>query len=243
MNLFRLFKHVSLIDESVSLENQLSYDKELSKQIHKDGFIVRFWSTEGIILGKMDTLLPQFEKGLKHISGLKINTFIRKAGGLAVVCDRGILNLSILFSKNHPEIGGLDESYAFGVNLMKHLLQDFHMIIEEGEVSASYCPGKYDLSVRGKKFAGMAQYRSKDAVMVMITICVNGNQANRCELIRDFYKLANPLSDPKYPEIDLNSMITLSDITNKPITVHALKENMTQILRKSGIIVNPKKHM
>jgi len=45
MNLFRLFKHVTLIDESVSLENQLSYDKDLSKHIHKDGFIVRFWST------------------------------------------------------------------------------------------------------------------------------------------------------------------------------------------------------
>jgi octanoyl-[GcvH]:protein N-octanoyltransferase len=243
MNLFRLFKHVTLIDESVSLENQLSYDKDLSKLIHKDGFIVRFWSTEGIILGKMDTLLPQFEKGLKHISGLKINTLIRKAGGLAVVCDKGILNLSILFSKDHPEIGGLNESYDFAVNLLKHLLQDYHLIIEEGEISNSYCPGKYDLSVRGKKFAGMAQYRSKEAVMVMITLCVSGNQANRCELIRDFYSLANPLMDPKYPEIDLNSMITLSELTNKPVTVHALKENMTLVLRKSGIIVNHKKHM
>jgi octanoyl-[GcvH]:protein N-octanoyltransferase len=243
MNLFRLFKHVTLIDESVSLENQLSYDKDLSKHIHKDGFIVRFWSTEGIILGKLDTLLPQFEKGLKHISGLKINTLIRKAGGLAVVCDKGILNLSILFSKDHPEIGGLNESYDFAVNLLKHLLQDYHLIIEEGEISNSYCPGKYDLSVRGKKFAGMAQYRSKEAVMVMITLCVSGNQANRCELIRDFYSLANPLMDPKYPEIDLNSMVTLSELTNKPITVHALKENMTQVLRKSGIIVNHKKHM
>jgi lipoate-protein ligase A len=126
---------------------------------------------------------------------------------------------------------------------MKHLLQDFHMPIEEGEVSASYCPGKYDLSVRGKKFAGMAQYRSKDAVMVMITLCVSGNQSNRCELIRDFYQLANPLMDPKYPEIDLNSMVTLSELTNKPLTVHSLKDNMTQILRKSGIIVNHKKHM
>jgi octanoyl-[GcvH]:protein N-octanoyltransferase len=243
MNLFRLFKHVTLIDESVSLENQLSYDKDLSKHIHKDGFIVRFWSTEGIILGKLDTLLPQFEKGLKHISGLKINTLIRKAGGLAVVCDKGILNLSILFSKDHPEIGGLNESYDFAVNLLKHLLQDYHLIIEEGEISNSYCPGKYDLSVRGKKFAGMAQYRSKEAVMVMITLCVSGNQANRCELIRDFYSLANPLMDPKYPEIDLNSMITLSELTNKPVTVHALKENMTLVLRKSGIIVNHKKHM
>jgi len=243
MNLFRLFKHVTLIDESVSLENQLSYDKDLSKHIHKEGFIVRFWSTDGIILGKMDTLLPQFEKGLKHFSGLKINTFIRKAGGLAVVCDKGILNLSILFSKDHPDIGGLNESYAFGVNLLKHLLQDLHMTIEEGEVSTSYCPGKYDLSVRGKKFAGMAQYRSKDAVMVMITLCVNGNQANRCELIRDFYTLANPNQDPKYPQINLNSMATISELTNKPLSVHALKENMVQILRKSGIIVNPKKHM
>ena len=243
MNLFRLFKSVTLIDELIPLDEQLSFDKDLSRHLPLDGFIVRFWTNEGVILGKMDSLLPQFEKGLKYFEDHKMTTLIRKAGGLAVVCDKGILNLSILFSKDHPVVGGLDESYDFGVALLRHCLQDYHLPIDEGEIIHSYCPGKYDLSVRGKKFAGMAQYRSKDVVMVMITICVSGNQSNRCELIKDFYTVANPLKDPKYPEIHNDSMRTLSDITNKPITVMSLKDTMSLVLRKSGIIVKSKKQM
>ena len=41
--------------------------------------------------------------------------YIRKAGGLAVVCDEGILNLSLIFSKETALIGGLNEAYDFGV--------------------------------------------------------------------------------------------------------------------------------
>ncbi len=235
MNLYQHFKSVTIIDQHVDLENQLLTDKTLANTLNPQTLIVRFWSTQGVILGKMDTLLPEFEKGLKSLQNSGYKTSVRKAGGLAVVCDQGILNLSILFSKECPLIGGLNESYDFGVQLLHHLLHDYHLDIQEGEIINSYCPGKYDLSVNGKKFAGMAQYRSKEAVMLMITICVSGNQQKRCALIKSFYDLANPLKDPKYPLIDLQSMETISALTHRTISVADVKENMIQILHKSGI--------
>lgn len=243
MNLYQHFKSVTIIDEYVPLEDQLQFDKTLGRELGPDALIVRFWSTQGVILGKLDTLLPDFEKGLHQLNKANIKTLIRKAGGLAVVCDNGILNLSLLYSKLQPSIGGLNESYQFGIEIMKYLLNEVHLPIEAGEIKNSYCPGKYDLSVAGRKFSGMAQYRSKDTVMVMITICVKGDQKKRCELIRDFYQTANPENDPKYPVVDSNSMATLNHLTHRDITVDSLKQNMQDILGKSGIAVKFKKKL
>ena len=243
MNLHQTFKSVTLIDRPVNLDDQLSTDKALASSLDPKTLLVRFWSAQGIILGKLDTLLPDFQKGLSALEKADQKILVRKAGGLAVACDEGILNLSILFSKDTPLIGGLNESYAFGVELMKHLLQDLHLSIQEGEIKDSYCPGKYDLSVSGKKIAGMAQYRTKDTVMLMVTLSVQGDQEKRCRLIKGFYDKANPLDDPKYPQIDPKSMETLSVLTHKSITVDSLKANMIEILSKSGINVNLEKQM
>jgi octanoyl-[GcvH]:protein N-octanoyltransferase len=238
MNLYQHFKSVTIIDQHADLEDQLQLDKTLASTIDLQTLIVRFWSAQGVILGKMDTMLADYDKGLKALQNAGHKTLVRKAGGLAVVCDPGILNLTIMFSKKSPKIGGLNESYEFGIQLMRHLLHDSHLDIQEGEVSNSYCPGKYDLSVSGKKIAGMAQYRSKDTVMLMVTLCVSGNQQKRCALIKNFYDIANPLNDPKYPNIDPKSMETISALTHKDFSVASIKESMIQILHKSGIPTN-----
>lgn len=233
MNLNHYFKHITIIDQIVDLKDQLHVDHELAHNLQAETLVIRFWSTEGIIFGKIDTLLPEFENGLKSLQLEDNKTLVRKAGGLAVACDDGILNLSILFSKENQHIGGLNEAYAFGVDLIRYLLKDLHLDIEVGEISSSYCPGKYDLSVNGEKFSGMAQYRSKNAVMLMVTLCINGDQQKRCKLIKDFYDTANPNNDPKYPQIVLSSMNTLSVLSNKQLTVQSLKDNMKMILTKS----------
>ncbi len=226
MDPFKHFKKIRLIDVDLPLDQQLQTDKTLSLSLQPDELIVRLWSATGVILGKMDSVLPQFQAGVNFLTASHTPYYIRKAGGLAVVCDEGILNLSLIFSKETALIGGLNEAYDFGVAFQKALLQDHNLDIEEGEISASYCPGKYDLSVKGQKFSGMAQYRSKDAVMVMITWCVDGSQKARCELIQRFYDLANPLHDPKYPLIDPSSMATLSDLSNSSLSVALLKSKI-----------------
>lgn len=240
MNLNQYFKHITIIDQTVDLKDQLLTDQTLALNLEPQKLVIRFWSTEGVIFGKLDTLLPEFEKGFNTIQNAGYKTLVRKAGGLAVVCDSGILNLSILYSKDTPFIGGLNESYTFGVDLIRYLLEDMHLDIEVGEVSTSYCPGKYDLSVNGKKFSGMAQYRSKNAVMLLVTLCVNGDQQNRCELIKEFYNKANPNKDAKYPQINVSSMKTLSTLSDKDITVVSLKESMKHNLTKIKLCENMK---
>ena len=237
MNLAEFFETIQIIDQAVSLSDQLSFDTALSSSISHNTLIVRFWTAKGILFGRLDSLLPQFNEGVAHCHRNKMETMVRKAGGLAVAVDEGVLNISLLYSKHHAKFGGLNESYAFGVDLMKHLLQDLDLDIQEGEIKNSYCPGKYDLSVDGKKFAGMAQYRTKDAVMLMITIFVDGDQDRRSERIRDFYAIANPLNDPAYPCVESDAMKTLSELSQTEVSVDSLKKRMIKRLDTIGLTI------
>lgn len=237
LNLEESFETLRVIDQAVSLSDQLSFDTDLSSSILPNTLIVRFWTAKGILFGRLDSLLPQFNEGVAYCHRNAMETMVRKAGGLAVACDDGVLNLSVLYSKHHANFGGLNESYAFGVDLMKHLLQDLNLDIQEGEIKHSYCPGKYDLSVNGKKFAGMAQYRTKDAVMLMITIFVDGDQNRRSEWIRDFYAIANPLNDPDYPCVESDAMKTLSELGQVILSVDSLKRMMVEKLEVFGLTI------
>lgn len=232
MNPLSHFTQIRVIDVDLELTQQLETDKTLATSLKQNELIVRLWCAKGVILGKMDSVLPDFQNGLDFLEASQWPSYVRKAGGLAVVCDEGILNLSLIFSKETALIGGLNEAYDFGVDFQKALLQDLNLPIEAGEIAVSYCPGKYDLSVRGQKFSGMAQYRSKDAVMVMITWCVDGDQSARCDLIKRFYELANPHQDPKYPLIDPQAMATLSELSKKSLSVSAVKDRIVQILNQ-----------
>lgn len=232
MNLKQYFKHITIIDQTVDLKDQLITDQELAHNLKADTLLIRFWTTEGIIFGKIDTLLPGYQHGIKKLELTEDKILVRKSGGLAVVCDSGILNLTILFSKETHSISDLNETYTFGVELIQYLLKDLQLDIEEGEITHSYCPGKYDLSVNGKKFSGMAQYRTKNAIMLMVTLCINGNQQRRCQMIKDFYDASNTNNDSKYPQIMINSMETLSTLSSKSLTVQSIKENMIEILNR-----------
>jgi octanoyl-[GcvH]:protein N-octanoyltransferase len=147
-----------------------------------------------------------------------------------VVCDAGVLNLTFMLSKHHPVYGGLHASYTLAVELIQTFLDDVHLNIDVKTIPQSYCPGDYDLSVHGQKFAGIAQFRSKDAVMVMATLAVNGDQGARCALMKGFYDRANASGDPAYPNIDPAVMTTLSQLTGTPMTVETLWEHLKSVI-------------
>ena len=51
--------------------------------------------------------------------------------------------------------------------------------IEAYEIIGSYCPGSYDLSIDGRKFAGISQRRLRQGIAVQVYLCVEGSGATR----------------------------------------------------------------
>lgn len=195
--------------------------------------IIHFWPTSNlIILGMMDTKLPYFSKALDVLKDAGTNYIVRNSGGLAVMGDDGILNFSIILPEKDNQRIPIDEGYSIMLLLIHLALQPYGKTIEAYEIEDSYCPGDFDLSIGGQKFAGIAQRRIKNGIAIMIYISVNGDQTKRAELIRDFYRvgLQNETVKWDYPDINPQVMATLEDLLGVNLTVHEMKEHILTAL-------------
>ncbi|MCY8129858.1 octanoyl-[GcvH]:protein N-octanoyltransferase, partial [Bacillus spizizenii] len=106
------------------------------------------------------------------------------------------------------------------------MLKPYNAKIEAYEIEGSYCPGSYDLSINGKKFAGISQRRVRGGVAVQIYLCADKSGSERADLIRRFYQAAlkDKQNDKKgvYPEIRPETMASLSELLQTDISVQDL---------------------
>lgn len=195
--------------------------------------ILHFWPTTNlIILGMMDTKLPHFNEAVDVLKADGKDTIVRNSGGLAVVGDEGVLNFSIILPETSAKRITIDEAYTIMLLLIHAALKPYGKTIEAYEIEDSYCPGDFDLSINGQKFAGIAQRRLKNGIAIMIYISVNGNQTKRAELLKSFYEtgLNNETVKWRYPDINPNVMATLEDLLDTQMTVADLKKLISQAL-------------
>src|SRR5690554_2551876 len=207
------YKRVFIYDHPHTLDEHMIVDSKLLNQCFDDDLIVRLWTSDGIVFGKLDTTLINFEKGRQYFHHQRIETTIRKSGGLAVFLDDQTLNISLIISKRNIKID-LHDGYIKTVALLKDFLRKYNVNIYSQEVKDSYCPGKYDCVIDGYKFCGIAQYQSKQHVVVMANIVIADDQKMRLKHLKKFYDIANSNNNQTFPQISINSMKTLSELTS-----------------------------
>jgi octanoyl-[GcvH]:protein N-octanoyltransferase len=173
-----------------------------------------------IVLGIQDTKLPFLQEGRQFLTEQGYQSIVRNSGGLAVVLDEGVLNISLIFPEAEKGID-INRGYDAMWTLIQNMFADFHQPIEAGEIVGSYCPGSYDLSINGKKFAGISQRRLRKGVAVQIYLCVTGSGSKRAALIKRFYEIAIQGEQTKftYPEIVPNVMGSLAELLDENLTV------------------------
>ncbi|MCY8920916.1 biotin/lipoate A/B protein ligase family protein [Bacillus atrophaeus] len=190
-----------------------------------------------IVLGIQDTRLPYLEDGVRLLENEGYRVIVRNSGGLAVVLDEGVLNISLIFEDQKKGID-IDRGYEAMVELMKRMLKSYEARIEAYEIEGSYCPGSYDLSIGGKKFAGISQRRLRGGVAVQIYLCADKSGSERADLIRRFYQAAlkDKSNDVKgvYPDIRPETMASLSELLQTDITVQDLMLSLLTELKQLG---------
>lgn len=193
-----------------------------------------------IVLGIQDTRLPYLKEGIAFLEEAGYKVIVRNSGGLAVVLDSGVLNVSLIFQDKKNGID-IDRGYEAMYELIKRVLSPYNAKVEAYEIAGSYCPGSYDLSIGGKKFAGISQRRLRGGVAVQIYLCADGSGSARAEVIRRFYDIA--LQDERgktkavYPDIRPETMASLSELLKKGISVQDLMlALLTQLEELSGDI-------
>ncbi|MCG1009604.1 lipoate--protein ligase family protein [Salinicoccus sp. ID82-1] len=211
-------------------------DDTLQEMVTDDGIPkFRAWVHHPfVILGLHDARLPFLKDGLAELEKAGFDYIVRNSGGLGVVLDHGVLNISLILPK--AEAAQIDDGYDLMLELVRGTFPDAD--IDEGEIVHSYCPGSYDLSINGRKFAGISQRRIRQGVAVQIYLCVTGSGAARAEIMRKFYHASRKQSETKfsYPDIQPDDMASLNELLEADYTVESVLERMLDIIRQSGSI-------
>ncbi|MBW8350035.1 lipoate--protein ligase family protein [Bacillus sp. IITD106] len=193
----------------------------------------RAWvHTNTLVLGIQDTKLPALQEGLDFLASKKYEGIVRNSGGLAVVLDEGVLNLTLIFPDTEKGID-INRGYDSMYDLIRLMFKDFPQTIEAYEIVGSYCPGSYDLSIGGKKFAGISQRRIRKGVAVQIYLCITGSGQARAELVRDFYTYAKFNEPSKYyfPDVRPEVMASLSELLKVDLSIQAVMLRFLQALQ------------
>jgi octanoyl-[GcvH]:protein N-octanoyltransferase len=195
--------------------------------------LLHFWTLEDtVILGLKDQRLPHLSTALASLTHRGFHYFMRNSGGLAVVSDDGILNLSIFYPwhlEDHELT--IDEAYQRMVDLIQAAFPSLE--IATGEITHSYCPGSFDISVNGQKIGGISQRRNKVGVTVMLYLSVGGNQQDRGKLIRDFYDTGLQQDQNKwhFPDVWPGAMTTVSKVLNSQLSVQDAIQRIQSVVQ------------
>lgn len=199
--------------------------------------ILHFWTmAPTVIMGLKDKRLPQLSAAIRAVSHAGYDVVLRNSGGLAVVADGGVLNVS-LFAPLATPVLSVEAAYAQMTQLVTAAWPELDL--KHYEITRSYCPGDYDLSVDGLKIAGIAQRRSPQALVTMLYLSVTGDQALRGNLVRDFYRagLGDHTNDWQFPDVDPAVMTTTAALLNQPLTVADAEQRFLTACSKDGLRV------
>ncbi|PIC98041.1 lipoate--protein ligase family protein [Sporosarcina sp. P29] len=228
------------IDESISARNRsalesFAMDDTLCQLVgqQRSAPVVRTWvHDKTIVLGIQDHRMPFIQQAMEGIEQHGYQSIVRNSGGLAVVLDEGILNISLIFSEQKSSID-IPVGYEAMLSLVQLLFPELGERIEAYEIVGSYCPGSYDLSVDGKKFAGISQRRLRQGVAVQVYLCIEGSGSQRAEIIREVYEkgLQGQPTKFSYPVIQPDTMASLSEILDTHLTVNEVVIRLQILLR------------
>jgi len=236
------------IDQSISAKNRsplesFAMDDTLCHLVGQQmtSPTIRTWVHDHtVVLGIQDHRLPFVQEGIEYLKSGGYDSIVRNSGGLAVVLDEGVLNVSIVLSEKQNAIN-INSGYDVMVDFIKLLFPSVANQIEAYEIVGSYCPGTYDLSIGGKKFAGISQRRLRDGVAVQIYLCIEGSGSERAQLIKSFYdsSLKGEKTKFSYPNIQPEVMASLSELLNEKITVQETVLNLQTLLQNLSSNFHP----
>lgn len=196
---------------------------------------VRLWvHQKTVVLGIQDSRLPQAGAGIEYLKAQGYTVIVRNSGGLAVPLDGDVLNISLILPINNVFMD-IDRGFETMQSLVTSMLQPFGANVEAREIVGSYCPGRYDLSIGGKKFAGISQRRKKGGMVVQTFLLAAGSGQGRAEVIKEFYRRAAPgdaTAHKPRPVIRPGIHASLSESLSTDVTVERLKQRVAEVLKE-----------
>jgi Lipoate-protein ligase A len=117
--------------------------------------LLAWTSPRALLVAPGESRLAAFETAAQACAEAGWPVAIRRGGGRVCPISPGTLQLAI----SRPVAEGITIASAYEemATLLERLLEHFEIQVERGICPDAFCPGRYDLSVAGRKIAGLAQ--------------------------------------------------------------------------------------
>ncbi|WP_139800818.1 lipoate--protein ligase family protein [Geothermobacter hydrogeniphilus] len=145
-----------------------------------------------LVVTRREARFPHFEEAAEILAGEGWPLVVRCSGGSCVPQGPGILNLSLVFPK--PKGWLLENGYRLLCGLFARLLEGYGLAAGIGEVPGSFCDGRYNLQVAGRKLLGTAQRwaggsSGRSAVLAHACLLVDLDLVEATAAVNRFYRL------------------------------------------------------
>lgn len=145
-----------------------------------------------LVVGRTDARLPGFERAAADLGRQGWPVIVRRSGGTACPVSPGTLQIAL--ARRAAAGSGIEPGYRELSGLISRLLSDLGLVADIGERPDAFCPGRYDMGVGPRKFAGLAQHwRHWDGTMVATTaasLIVEEDTGELTRVVNRFYEIA-----------------------------------------------------
>lgn len=172
----------------------MAVEELVAREVGNGGFLptIRIWRNkqECLILGKFNqTNLDLSHPVREIIQRRKIKLVRRFSGGEVIFQNGGCLNFSITVPSSHKfAFNKIDKIFKTLSSGVIRALNTIGVPAQHGKVDAVFCPGPYDIVVRGRKLAGVSLAKRSKFTLVHGTLLVNVDLDEYIKTMEKFYQ-------------------------------------------------------
>lgn len=171
----------------------LQRQEQLAEKIISDNqFLLLVWQApQTLIVSVNDTRLPNFFFAANHLRETGWPVVVRRSGGSACPVSNGTLQISLV----RTAVPGItiDTAYAELASLIRAVFTLYELKLETGTIPDAFCPGRYDLSIAGRKIAGLSQrwrqHKGRMVVTTAATLILDEDVRELVRVVNFFYRL------------------------------------------------------
>lgn len=145
--------------------------------------LARLWRmTHALIVPARVSSLPGFTEACATSAANNWPVLVRATGGAPVPQFPGMLNIALAYRMGEGTPWSIDDAYRHLAAVLTDALKPLGLDAVTGEIADAFCPGRYDLSLGGRKIAGLAQRRKRaatggQAILAHACLLVTGDLA------------------------------------------------------------------
>lgn len=173
----------------LGLQRQERFADEITSDSQR--LLLVWQAPQALIVGVNDTRVPNFLVAANRLCEAGWPVIVRRSGGSACPVSRGTLQVALARSAG-PGFT-IDTAYIELADLIQTVFKLYGLRIETGAVPNAFCPGRYDLSIAGRKIAGLSQrwrqHRERTVVTTAATLILDEDVRELVRVVNLFYQL------------------------------------------------------